>query len=874
MFLGWKQSSYRFAFIGLVLAPMLLSGQTLYSQGGSLYLPLLNFSGANQIGLALSNPSVYDADLTVTAFSEKGSLLEGLEKSNPAEITIPAKGQSARLLREIFGDGILGKRGWVEISGSEPGVSGIYVLLNGSLTAVDGGLLIRENAARLVFPNVAFDTTIAFVNAWDVSLHADLKFFDNRGNVRGLPLDLKPYQSIARSPVEMAAGLESFSGWAVLEATEATEDSAEFADALVGAEVYRRGSDIAVLTAPSLASASRQAHIPHFASGAGYTTRVFVVNPSEEAQTVQITLQADSDSRSRQITQVIPPHGRLDSRLDQAFSLTSATFITGALKLEVTGGGKGVLAFAEISTGQGLVTALAAEAKPLSDYFFSHVAQDRNFYTGTVLLNPGTAPAHVTIDVFDQSAELVGARSFSLLPGKRIAQVLNELVPGTSQVSAGGYVHITATEPVFAVQLFGSRQDVPFLANVPTMGTALEPLTSGAIVDPYSGGIVISNDGTARLAIPPGALDWEEEVRIDVKDAKTYPPPHSTTIAAAAIQTGPTGTEFNLPAKLTFDLSGYFNPGARIPLLVWNSDSKSYSDADSMAIVDDSGRTASADVTELATYVVELENLRRLAAQSLSPDRGLGGTRVTITGGEFSADPSRNIVTFAGPEHTEVRAEVTAASATSLTVIVPEGAISGPVVIRTGSSTSAGLWFTMLYNSPQPALTSISPAFAVRDSLWIEVRLAGTGFTRNTRVQYDGSAVDSRYIDATHLAVVLREAQLGTGNHRFTVNNPEPGGGTSGTLEFQVRYPSASIESVTPDRGPISKWTSVTLIGSGFTQYSSVRMGIQPMPSIFIDSNTMEVMLYSTAPGPVILTVINPSPTTEGSVGVFKFELP
>src|SRR5260221_6819758 len=63
---------------------------------------------------------------------------------------------------------------------------------------------------------------------------------------------------------------------------------------------------------------------------------------------------------------------------------------------------------------------------------------------------------------------------------------------------------------------------------------------------------------------------------------------------------------------------------------------------------------------------------------SFAPLSGPVGTIVTITGSNFGATPSANIVYFGA-----ARATVTAASATSLTVTVPAGANYEPLSLST-----------------------------------------------------------------------------------------------------------------------------------------------------------------------------------------------
>jgi len=68
---------------------------------------------------------------------------------------------------------------------------------------------------------------------------------------------------------------------------------------------------------------------------------------------------------------------------------------------------------------------------------------------------------------------------------------------------------------------------------------------------------------------------------------------------------------------------------------------------------------------------------------SVAPLSGPVGTTVTITGNNFGATPAANIVRFG-----TVTANVTAASATSLTVTVPPGASYKPITVTTGGLTA------------------------------------------------------------------------------------------------------------------------------------------------------------------------------------------
>jgi len=81
---------------------------------------------------------------------------------------------------------------------------------------------------------------------------------------------------------------------------------------------------------------------------------------------------------------------------------------------------------------------------------------------------------------------------------------------------------------------------------------------------------------------------------------------------------------------------------------------------------------------------------------SFAPLSGPIGTTVTITGSNFGATPAANIVYFGA-----VKANVTSASTTTLTVDVPIGTTYEPITVTTGNLTAASaLPFTVIFSDP------------------------------------------------------------------------------------------------------------------------------------------------------------------------------
>src|SRR5438093_886266 len=71
------------------------NAQTLTPAVPSTYVPLLQATDAADLGLALSNPTVTEATVKLTARSYAGAPISGNGITNPATIKIPALGQRA-----------------------------------------------------------------------------------------------------------------------------------------------------------------------------------------------------------------------------------------------------------------------------------------------------------------------------------------------------------------------------------------------------------------------------------------------------------------------------------------------------------------------------------------------------------------------------------------------------------------------------------------------------------------------------------------------------------------------------------------------------------------------------------------------------------
>lgn len=88
-----------------------------------------------------------------------------------------------------------------------------------------------------------------------------------------------------------------------------------------------------------------------------------------------------------------------------------------------------------------------------------------------------------------------------------------------------------------------------------------------------------------------------------------------------------------------------------------------------------------------------------------------------------------------------------------------------------------------------------------------------------------------------------------TGTKIFLISN-------SGITVAQLQSAPLSIASVNPPAG--APGTQITIHGSGFTSNSAVSMGSVAVSSVFVDQNTLQVVVPSLPAGPVRISIANP----------------
>ncbi|WP_338868383.1 IPT/TIG domain-containing protein [Myxococcus stipitatus] len=252
----------------------------------------------------------------------------------------------------------------------------------------------------------------------------------------------------------------------------------------------------------------------------------------------------------------------------------------------------------------------------------------------------------------------------------------------------------------------------------------------------------------------------------------------------------------------------------------------------------------------------------------ISPGRGLssGGTRVTLTGGQFAPGAT---VLLGGARATEVTWD----SATSLTATTSARAVGTvDVVVRNPDGQQATLPGAFTYEpAPAPTLAAINPGRGPATG-GTRVTLAGTHFAPGAQVLLGGVAATAVSVSSgTSLsATTPAHAQ---GRVDVVVRNADGQGATlPGAFTYEVP-PPPTVVSVVPGRGLSTGGVRVSVTGTGFGPGASVRFGGVAASEVSVSGDTsLSVLLPPHAAGTVDVVVRN-ADGQEGSLrGGFTYE--
>jgi CSLREA domain-containing protein len=173
--------------------------------------------------------------------------------------------------------------------------------------------------------------------------------------------------------------------------------------------------------------------------------------------------------------------------------------------------------------------------------------------------------------------------------------------------------------------------------------------------------------------------------------------------------------------------------------------------------------------------------------------------------------------------------------------------------------------------NPPPAISQISPASAVvglTPTSGLTVTIYGAGFIEGSQAQWNGQDRPTSYVSASELHMSVSGADIAQpGPNSVQVINPEPGGGPSNIVSFNVgaagENPVPSLLRVRVASVNGDGTITLALSGDGFVAGSQGQWNGQDRPTSAPASASeisMTITVADYAAGSGAVTVVNPSP--------------
>jgi len=249
---------------------------------------------------------------------------------------------------------------------------------------------------------------------------------------------------------------------------------------------------------------------------------------------------------------------------------------------------------------------------------------------------------------------------------------------------------------------------------------------------------------------------------------------------------------------------------------------------------------------------------------SITPDHGpeAGGISVTITGTGFTMpcfayfDGNIASTTYLGP--------------TIISAWLPAGTGVVDVMVQNPDSSSDTLVDCFTYYPPA-TVSDVSPANGPETG-GTPVTITGMDFVSGADVYFGGDwATDVVVTGSTEITCTTPP---GTGTVDVDVYNPESAPGTlSSAFTYDV-VPPPTVSGVSPDHGPASGGTTVTLTGTNFMSGATVTIDGTPATDVSVNSSTEIVCTTPSGTGMVTVRVWNADGDQDLLVNGFTYDPP
>lgn len=168
-----------------------------------------------------------------------------------------------------------------------------------------------------------------------------------------------------------------------------------------------------------------------------------------------------------------------------------------------------------------------------------------------------------------------------------------------------------------------------------------------------------------------------------------------------------------------------------------------------------------------------------------------------------------------------------------------------------------------------PSLTSVLPGTVIVGGGNFVATLTGTNFVNGAvaRVTLNGTTAErfTEFVSPTQLRMtILAQDITETGSVSVSVQNPQPGGGTSNSLIISIVNPAPTVTNINPNSAAVgSQGFTLTVNGTNFVPGASVQWNGANRITTFVSSTQLTAQIPATdvaSSGTAEIRVVNPAP--------------
>jgi hypothetical protein len=793
-------------------------------------------------GIIIFNPTADQVSAILTAKKADGSFLSN------STVSIPPFGQISKTAGELF-PGVSLSQGALAIASATNGLVASYSTYGKSFA---DGIEGAASDTELIFPIIARPSE----GTSEIDLHnpnvrptvAELKLWGLAGNLLRSSAVYIPAGGVYQARPEGIFGMGTdFSQASHVTVTSRAINIFSQAQSILGITVLSgfspfslSGADIAVVSAKPLSAVTNAGVIPYFRTGLKYASTLCLASIEPAGVDVTLTLVGNSGATLDSQRVTLAARGGFRAPIQNLFTSLGDGEYEGWILIQSSGRVSANILFGRSDAGA--FATVPMQSLPMGDIIFPFAYQGFGSSMELSLVNSGASPSDVGIYLVQPSGVTLATNLITIAPGARVSQSLHQLLPEVQNL-AGGYVYISAPQPIFSTASLWSDD-----------GTTVSSFTPQRLTTAFRAPELTNFSVTGKLTLngsPVGGFQvvlsgpLEETTVSDADGLYAFTGLRPGNYSMAVDQMG---FEF-VPAQVNFEITN-----ANI-----HQDFQGYGAPDAIVVLPGSVAVNSPD------------------------------TSIDVFGNGFSKS-SQVLANF-------VQLSTTFINSGHLKAVIPAYLLKTPaqlsVCVATGDFVSRSFAF-MAFQS-KPTLTSVTlPGNIFEGNSGTTLTLNGTGFLPGLIVKVNNSSegIQVTVVDSTKaLASLPGSYFINGGIYPVTVQNSNPSSIESNLQLLTVYYRSPEVQRISPNRvtvrlEPGQGSVPIEIFGFGFKRgavalLSNDTLGDQVLSTSYCEDSAycLATHLYASIPASLLresgyagIAVRNPSPTL-GSSGIQELEI-